>query len=374
MALQNNIQTNDWAKKCARSRYFGKYNSFSDLIGYAAKEEKGDGDVPYLDFLMDDLDKLNEEITALMTYEDDNGNEQPRPYLVRSYKDGLFIVIVPNFEGLSKNLTPLVSENPPGLSPLVLAPTSLKAQVLAFGNAFGTSTQQPYFAGNANLFTFLNPNKKGDLELNGYVFSGGVQKAAARSILPIYRDTISLCFNPGLAQFNRFKFKFSPLNIEDSPASAVIDTQPTAADVNGFGGLTPVIYTENNIKTVYGTTTDPNHVPPIIQGTNYSDVLNIEKGSRFELGFHLFAHQSNNGSNPTLKDSLCMIFHQDGKPIGSTIDPFRDRLYELGYENVVGMDGSGSTFFYDYCKRKYMVDYGIARDLYMFTGYGISGV
>lgn len=363
MAIQSNIQTNAWAKKCARARYFGKYRSFSDVIGTAVQDEKKDDDIPYLDFLMDDLDQLNQELTDLRMFEDDNNVLQPRPYVVRSYKDGLLIVIVYDFEANNRKLSALFEANPSNAGSTVFD----KVKTFAGLN--------PYFAADANLFTRANPNDPGPDYLNGYVYSNGAREVVAKSIIPIYKNTISMSFDKNAPQFNRFKFKFSKHSTEDGLTTEIENEQPTEGD--GFGGLTPVIFTDGTGTTVYGLEDDPNSTPKIVKNNNYADVLNISKpppgGDRPFLGFQLFAHQNNGGSNPNLKDSICLVIHQDGTPIGSTIDPFRNRLFELGYQNVVGMDGSGSVFFYDYCKKKYIIDITpFYRAGYMFTAYAIS--
>jgi hypothetical protein len=143
---------------------------------------------------------------------------------------------------------------------------------------------------------------------------------------------------------------------------------------DGLGGLTPMIIKQpaplNKVwrygeKNVYANLPSGADAPATGDPGGYASYLTVRSSKQYAdqnkanlgkamLGYH------------TTKD-LLMVIVQENAPDsgGQKLDYYRDIFFNMGFENVVGMDGSDSVLFFDYKTKQLLVSPGSTKDNYL---------
>ena len=215
-----------------------------------------------------------------------------------------------------------------------------------FPNTPDYSDKRPWFAFTGALFSA----DIYDIQ-SGYIYSDGNRVLTDNSNLPLNKHTMSLEYSKNNNIGERFSYRFCensitkpflgvnlvPKPFEDSP-------KELPREGEGLGGLYPILHKVGDIVYKVVNVDPPTAIEPgEIRGFQY----NVFKKADSNLGKCIFSVNQNNNVS-YLKDSLC-IFLQLDELSSFPIDKIRDRLFDLGYEDSVGMDGSGSAFVYDIC-------------------------
>lgn len=190
---------------------------------------------------------------------------------------------------------------------------------------------------------------------NGYVYRNGIRVLLNNSDLPSFPHTMSLEYSKNNNAGERFSFRYCEHSEEQFELAKA--KQPfggvdiALSGQEGLGGLYPIFRkTVNGIEKFgypdeTGTTTSKSYKELKWEKYNPND-LNKNKIS-YDKGRCIFSINQVNGPE-WFKDNLCVFLNLHGKKQKFSMDDIRDTLLSLGYEDSVGMDGSGSAFMYRY--------------------------
>lgn len=143
---------------------------------------------------------------------------------------------------------------------------------------------------------------------------------------------------------------------------------------DGLGGLTPIIIKQpaplNKVwrygeKNVYANLPSGANAPEVGDPGSYASYITVRSSSQYRDQNKASLGKAMLGYHPTKDILLVMVQENDPDDGGHTLDYYRDLFFSLGYENVVGLDGSDSVMFYDYKTKQLLTTPGNRKNNYL---------